>query len=305
MTRAQDILYFTYSDYYGTGKRPRKLSPFVWEALPNLKAEKEKKALTQQLYLTEVLSVYEENGEEEEKPPLKLSYITFSNLQMFDICPLHYKAKVIFNIPTPPAAVQSFEFLFIILCTDLQTNSKRRKPSLRKLLDLLAKEWISQGYDSKKYEEERFSQGKNLLDKFYKENCNPFIKPLRLEESFSFNLKNGVKVFGKIDRIDPKGKGIEIIDYKTGAENPKAKKAHELQLAMYALAATRIKDEVLNRDPKDITLTLYFLEGNTKKSMTFTKGDLDKLEDSLIEKLLRLNKVILNARKYFMQKLRI
>ena len=67
MTRAQDILYFTYSDYYGTGKRPRKLSPFVWEALPNLKAEKEKKALTQQLYLTEVLSVYEENGEEEEK----------------------------------------------------------------------------------------------------------------------------------------------------------------------------------------------------------------------------------------------
>ena len=124
-----------------------------------------------------------------------------------------------------------------------------------------------------------------MLDKFYKENCNPFIKPLRLEESFSFNLKNGVKVFGKIDRIDPKGKGIEIIDYKTGAENPKAKKAHELQLAMYALAATRIKDEVLNRDPKDITLTLYFLEGNTKKSMTFTKGDLDKLEDSLIEKI--------------------
>lgn len=287
MTRAQDILYFTYSDYYGTGKRPRKLSPFVWEALPNLKAEKEKKALTQQLYLTEVLSVYEENGEEEEKkPPLKLSYITFSNLQMFDICPLHYKAKVIFNIPTPPAAVQSFGIsVHNTLYRFYKQIQKGEKPSLRKLLDLLAKEWISQGYDSKKYEEERFSQGKNLLDKFYKENCNPFIKPLRLEESFSFNLKNGVKVFGKIDRIDPKGKGIEIIDYKTGAENPKAKKAHELQLAMYALAATRIKDEVLNRDPKDITLTLYFLEGNTKKSMTFTKGDLDKLEDSLIEKI--------------------
>jgi len=292
MTRAMDILYFTYSDYYGTGKRPRKLSPFVYEALPNLKIEKEKKALTQQLSLTEVLSVYEENGKvKEERPPLKLRYITYSNLQMFDICPMHYKAKVIFNIPTPPAAVQSFGIsVHNTLYRFYKQIWEGEKPSLKKLKDLYKKEWVSKGYDSKKYEEERFSQGKNLLDKFYKANCNPFVRPLRLEEPFSFILKNGVKVFGKIDRIDPKGKGIEIIDYKTGEENPKAQKAHELQLAMYALAATRIKDEVLNRDPKDITLTLYFLEGDTKKSMTFTKGDLDTLENRLIEKIEEIEK---------------
>ena len=37
-------------------------------------------------------------------------------------------------------------------------------------------------------------------------------KPLALELPFSFVLKNGVKVFGKIDRVDKKGTGIEIID---------------------------------------------------------------------------------------------
>jgi DNA helicase-2/ATP-dependent DNA helicase PcrA len=42
------------------------------------------------------------------KTPLKITYINYSNLQMFDICPLHYKAKVIFNIPTPKSPVQSF-----------------------------------------------------------------------------------------------------------------------------------------------------------------------------------------------------
>lgn len=287
MTRAMDILYFTYADFYGTGKRPRKSSPFIYEALPNLKEDKDKKEKAQQLSLTEVLSAYEESKEEkEEKPPFKLKYITFSNLQMFDICPLHYKAKVIFNIPTPPAAVQSFGIsVHNTLYKFYKQIQDGEKPTLKNLQDLLKKEWISTGYDSKKYEEERFSQGQNLLDKFYKENSNPFIKPLRLEEPFSFNLKNNVKVFGKIDRIDAKGKGIEIIDYKTGAENPKAKKAHELQLKMYALAATRIKDEVLNRDPKDITLTLYFLEGDTKKSMTFAKDKLDELENDLIEKI--------------------
>src|SRR3990167_518642 len=65
----------------------------------------------------------------------------------------------------------------------------------------------------------------------------------------------------------------------------RAKTSHELQLAMYALAATKVKDDILNRDPKDIKLTLHFLDGNIKKSMNFTKEDLKKLEDALIEKV--------------------
>src|SRR3989338_3871000 len=210
---------------------------------------------------------------------------------MFDICPMHYKAKVIFNIPTPPAAVQSFGIsVHNALYRFYKQIREGEKPSLKKLQDHLKKEWISQGYDSKKYEEERFAQGQNLLDKFYKANCNPPVKPLRLEEPFSFILKNGVKVFGKIDRIDPKGKGIEIIDYKTGEDNKKAKASHELQLKIYALAATRIKDDILNINPKDITLTLHFLDKNTKKSMHFEKKDLDRLEDELIEKITEIEK---------------
>jgi DNA helicase-2/ATP-dependent DNA helicase PcrA len=103
-------------------------------------------------------------------------------------------------------------------------------------------------------------------------------------------LKNGVKVFGKIDRIDKKGSGIEIIDYKTGADNPKADKAHKLQLAMYALAATRVRDDILNRRPEDITLTLHFLEGNTRKTMNFKQEDLDELEAELINKIAEIEK---------------
>ncbi|MEK7573150.1 MAG: ATP-dependent DNA helicase [Patescibacteria group bacterium] len=292
MTRAKELLYFTAADYYGAGKRTKKLSPFIYEALPELIEKEKAKKQIQQLSLTEVLSVYEsKDDEEEKKPALKLSYITYSNLQMFDICPLHYKARVIFNIPTPPAAVQSFGIsMHNTLYRFYKELSEGGKPSLDNLKKILKNEWISQGYDGKKHEEERFAQGIKILDEYYKTDCNPPVKPLRLEEPFNFVLRNGVKVFGKIDRIDKKDGGIEIIDYKTGEENPKAARSHELQLAMYALAATRIKDEILNRDPKDITLTLHFLEGNTKKSMTFTKADLDKLEDSLIEKIEEIEK---------------
>ena len=290
MTRAKELLYFTAADLYGTGKRGKKLSLFIYEAVPKLKEKTEQIESIQQLSLESVLAPYEEQIEDKEKKlPLKVTYITYSNLQMFDICPLHYKAKVIFNIPTPTAAVQSFGismhntlYRFYMLVQD------GTFPSRDDLQDILKKEWMSDGYENKKHEEERSSQGTRILDEFYKtEGKNPE-KPLALELPVSFILKNGVKVFGKIDRVDKKGRGIEIIDYKTGEDNPKAEKSHKLQLAMYALAATRVKDPILDRKAEDITVSIQFLEGNTKKTMNFTAVDLEKLEDELIEKIIEI-----------------
>jgi DNA helicase II / ATP-dependent DNA helicase PcrA len=286
MTRAKERLYLTAADYYGTGKRPRKLSQFIYEALPKLLEEKIEKN-TQQLSLPEILSVYQEREEKiEEKQPYKVSYITYSNLQSFDICPLHYKAKVILNIPTDPSFAQTYG---ISIHNTLQKFYKRvqegESSTLKDLQEIYKKEWRSDGYDSKENEKEHFKEGLHLLKEFYTTECNPPIKPLGLEMSFSFMLKNRVKVYGKIDRIDQRGKGIEIIDYKTGENNPKAEKTHEFQLKMYALAATRMRDNIFNQRPEDITLTLHFLKGNSKKTMSFKKEDLEILEDDLIRQI--------------------
>lgn len=288
MTRAREKLFFTAADFYGTGKRAKKISPFVFEALPEIEKNGEAKKSVKQLSLTEVLSSYEDKEEiVEPKNDFKVSYVTFSNLQMFDICPLHYKARVIFNIPTPPTAAQSYGITihktlqnFYKIVQD--TNKFPKEEILEKILN---EEWESDGYVNKKHEEERFNMAKNSLSEFYKSEIKNSVIPLRLEYPFNFTLKNGIKVFGKIDRIDPKGKGIEIIDYKTGEDNPKASEAHKLQLAIYALAANRIKDDILNKNADDITLTLHFLDGNTKKSMNFNAKELEKLEDDLLEKI--------------------
>jgi len=285
MTRAKELLYFTTADYYGAGKRLKKLSPFIYEALPEL--ELQEQSAKPKVSLSDSLSAYQEiNQKDEKKKPFKVTYVTYSNLQMFDICPLHYKAKVIFNIPTPKSAVQSFGIsLHSTLYEFYKQVQKGRVLTLIKFKKILEKEWISEGYESKAHEKEHYKQAVKILERFYKTECHPPVKPLGIELQFSFLLKNGVKVSGKIDRVDKKGSGIEIIDYKTGVDNPKAQKAHELQLAIYALAATRVKDSVLNRKAEDITLTLHFLEGNTKKSMNFAKEDLEKFEDELLEKI--------------------
>ncbi|PIT88904.1 MAG: hypothetical protein COU27_03440 [Candidatus Levybacteria bacterium CG10_big_fil_rev_8_21_14_0_10_36_7] len=292
MTRAKERLYFTAANYYGAGKRVKKLSPFIHEALPELIEEEKIKQLSHQMTLTEVLAPYQEQPAKEEKiTPVKVSYITFSNLQMFDICPLHYKAKVILKLPTPATSVQSFGIsIHNTLYQFYKQLQEKNKVSLSQLKQILSKEWKSEGYVNKKDEQDRYLRALSIIENFYKTSYNPRVKPLRLEEPFNFMLKNGVKVFGKIDRVDSKGKGIEIIDYKTGEDNPKAQKAHKLQLEMYALAATRVKDSILNKKPEDIVLSLLFLLENKKKTMTFKTEDLERLENDLIEKIEEIKK---------------
>ncbi len=292
MTRAKEALYFTAANYYGNGKRSKKLSPFIYEALPKLKIEENLLKNAKQLTLSDVLSNYEiEEEKDEEKPPFKISYITYSNLQMFDICPLHYKAKAILNIPTPISSVQSFGISLHNTLYDFYKNvTEEKSPTLLEFKEMLKKEWMSDGYENKSHEKERYEQATKILERFYEKECKPPIKPIGIELPFSFVLKNGVKVFGKIDRVDAKEKGIEIIDYKTGEDNPKADKAHKLQLEIYALAATKINDKIFNRKPEDISLSLYFLEDGTKKTMAFKKEDLIKVEEDLIEKIKEIEK---------------
>jgi DNA helicase II / ATP-dependent DNA helicase PcrA len=291
MTRAKEILYFTAAKMYGEGKRLKKLSPFIFEALPKLiiNEQKEKSML---ITLAKSLESYTTKIEKEEsKKKLKIKYVTYSNLQMFDICPLHYKAKAILGIPTPKSFVQSFGIsLHNTLYNFYKLIQIGEKPDLDKMLSIFKKEWINEGYNNKKHEKESLQRAIKTLKTFYKTECEPSEAkckvPLALELPFSFILKGGIKVSGKIDRIDPRPDGgIEIIDYKTGQDNPKAKEAHELQLAIYALAATKVKDKILNRKASEITLTLHFIEQGTKKSMTFTKEDLQKFEKELLEKI--------------------
>ena len=67
-------------------------------------------------------------------------------------------------------------------------------------------------------EEERFGrEALGLLDRFY-ESFDVLAEPMVREHWLTMRLPNGVRLVGKVDRIDATadGEGLEIIDYKTG-----------------------------------------------------------------------------------------
>ena len=292
MTRAKDILLFSAAGFYGEGKRERKISPFVYETLGQQETEekihkKRNENKDIQLSLLEwKTEKKEESKEERVKTGNSISYLSYSQIQTFDICPLHYKLKYILKIPTPQTSSQSFGTSIHAVLRDYYQNwINGNKIKFKDINKLFAVNWINDGYSSKIHEKNAREKAQAIVENYLKSYFNKNKLPLALEYPFNFRLQD-LKIGGRIDRIDKiDDKTIEIVDYKTGekvlSENDLA---NNMQLTFYALAATEVKDKVLDKKPEEILLSLYYLEKDIKLTTTRTREQLEDAKKQILKK---------------------
>lgn len=216
-----------------------------------------------------------------EKNKFKINYLSYSQIETFEVCPLHYKLRYILKIPTQPTAALSFG---ISMHDTLKDLYEARDSKLAN--KLLRKNWIKEGYVSREHADEFFVKGKIFLKEYLE--IYPFgnSKVISLEEPFTVLISNNLKIGGKIDRIDllakasDKSSKFEIWDYKTGANVPTQKEVDKnLQLTIYAMAAV----EKFKIKPDAIKLSLYYFETQTKISTTRTVGDLIKAKEEILK----------------------
>jgi len=286
MTRAKDRLYFTAANYYGDGKREKKFSPFIFEALGEKYNKTQPKAADQLSFL----------GYERETPSLnnkvkkpKISYLSYSQIETFKICPLHYKLRYILNIPTPQSASASFGTSIHLALRDFYRLDKTEQ-NKKKLLLFLKNSWVNDGYHSKSHEEKFFKKGLDYLSDYFDMHYDKKVNTILCEQPFTIpifatdKIVKPLRLGGRIDRVDElKNGGIEIIDYKTGANVPTQKEIdRELQMTFYALAAVDLKEQPFNKDPKDVKLTFYYFDNQKKLSTTRTAEDLKKAKEEIL-----------------------
>ena len=213
MTRARDLLFFTASRFYADGKRERKISPFVFEALPDLSKKIEIEQEVKQLSFTEAIKDYQEISKEPQPKAdgpwaqTAIERISYSQLQSFDICPLHFRARFLLNLPTPQTAPLSFgSSIHDAFYYFYEALRHGKKQTLSDFLNLLSARWISEGYQEKSYEKKMYALGEKIIKNYYKKIFDPKNLPISLELPFAFFLKrehkNPVKIVGKIDRIN-------------------------------------------------------------------------------------------------------
>ena len=284
MTRAKERLYLTAADYYGEGKREKKLSPFIFEALGENIAKSERVSDdTKQLSFLD----YEPKNklsDVETRQKIHVDYLSYSQIETFKICPLHYKLRYIYKLPTPATSSQSFGNTFHLTMKSFYEKVGRgEKVSVEMINDTLKENWINEGYMSKSHEKGSFEKAKKFLKYFLDNFYNSKIQPVALEQSFNVRI-GSLMVGGKIDRVDEVNGGLEIIDYKTGANPLTQKEAdNDLQLSIYALAATEIPYPPFNKKSDKVKLTLMYFDTPRTVSTVRTKEDLDEAKKLILD----------------------
>ncbi len=287
LTRAMDKVYLTASQFYGEGKRERKLSPFVIETLGEdaisklLQGKKDQK--TQ-------LSIFDYKKVEEKiaKKNINLNYFSFSQIYTFLNCPLQYKLKYILRIQEPASAAASFGSTIHKTLEQFYRQFRLDKAiGLSQLLEIYRRSWIPLGYTSSAHEARMKKEGEAMLKRYFAKLHNPKVEIIDLEKFFTIKINDpannpvGISILGKIDRVDKKNNNaIEIIDYKTGKKSDEIQAQKSMQLSIYLLAAT--DPRLYNKKPQEVTLTFYYLQPAEKVSITKTDEAISGIKNDIM-----------------------
>lgn len=296
MTRAKERLYLTAADYYGERKREKRLSPFIFEALGDKVVVAEQEEVGEQLSFLDYRAVGEEAKVEREE--LHIDYLSYSQINTFEKCPLHYKLQYILRIPTPPSAAMSLgtsvheamREIYARLLTRAVNSRSSFRPGKKLIEEVLRQNWVNAGYTSKKHENQAFEKAAGFLRVYLRREFDPKKLPAVVEKPFVVPLpfKKGerrLKIGGRLDRVDEIGKGvIEVVDYKTGERVPTQREVDgDLQLTMYTLAATLINEDPFMKKPEEVRLSLYYFEEQKKLTTARTKEQLAEAVEKIYQ----------------------
>lgn len=286
LTRAIDKVFLTASKFYYEGKREKKISLFVIEALGKdhfKKLKDEEKAKKLQLSIFDFKPIKDIT----KKKPTKIiknliNNISFSQLQVFQTCPLQYRYQHILKLPTEPTAVESFGVsLHKTLEVFYKYYLKNNQVGLSNLIDIYHQQWLPIGYSSSRHQTRMKKEGEIMLTNYFKKFHNSNIKIISLEKNFRFKINNRLFLSGKIDRVDEiDDNKIELIDYKSGKIPQEQEIKKSFQLAIYALAAS--DKNLFNKKLSQIVLSFIFLQNSQKVSFQINQEELNKVKEQII-----------------------
>jgi len=274
ITRAKRELYLTSARDYG-GKRPRKVSPFVLEALDKQRADEE--------YLRtsalEAINQFAPLDEDKEKQPGVIPQDQVINLSHFQIddyltCPLKYKFIHILRVPLLPHHTIIYGKAIHEAIKEYHLSKiNGREITVEKIIEVFHRTWSNEGFLSREHEQKRLQSGEKALRNFYEKQEKSDIEPTYVEKDFSF-MQDNDRIAGRWDRVDIRNEDVIIIDVKSSEvrrqKDADRRTKDSLQLSIYALAYQQIYQQT------PVSVELHFLETDLIGQAPVTEKMLNK-----------------------------
>lgn len=283
MTRAKKELYFA-SARDGGGKRARKISQFIMEALDLSKTD----VLP---YRASSLEVIERNAPpagreraEEAISPTEILTLSYRRIDDYLTCPLKYKYVHMIRVPIMQHHAAVYGSALHQAVQKYYRGRLAGQPMGEdELLAVFDGCWTNEGFLSREHEEQRREEGRRVLHRFYQMVQKEKHLPTYVEKKFRFLLEHN-RIIGRWDRIDIHNGEVCIVDFKSSnvreKKNADKRTKKSLQLALYALAYQKIFGKIPER------VELHFLESGLRGVATLTEQNLsqtiEKIEQAAV-----------------------
>jgi DNA helicase-2/ATP-dependent DNA helicase PcrA len=204
MTRARDELVLCHAQDYG-GKRTRRVSPFVLEALdlPAGTAPPTRTSSAVERLAAFEATVAERPAVAPAADPGAPLILSFYQVDDYLTCPLKYRYVHVMRVPIAPHhAIVYGAALHLAVSEFHRRHARGDVMSEEALLAAFEAAWSNEGFVSREHEEARLAAGRAALRRFRAEQLAPgAVVPAYVEREFAFTL-DGDRVRGRMDRID-------------------------------------------------------------------------------------------------------
>jgi DNA helicase-2/ATP-dependent DNA helicase PcrA len=177
--------------------------------------------------------------------------LSASDIQTYRSCPLRYKFARVLRIPTEQTIHQRFG---IVVHQVLERYHSEDHTTLAHMLELLDTGWRRSGFGEAGVEGELLDKARTALIRYHARLSDQRSEPVWFERQFNFRL-GPHHLRGRVDRVDRLAGGedaaggdagggsggdvqYELIDYKTSRPKTAQQLADDVQLSLYALAAS-------------------------------------------------------------------
>lgn len=287
VTRAKTNLYLSWAQDYG-GAKTKKPSLFLQETklVPSDKVSKATGKVIFSRVTPNKQAVYKELPTE----------FSFTDIMVFNMCPMDYKFRCYLKLPMPGTAALSFgkslHSVFQLYAENYRArlNAPQQTlfgneavvpelPDIKFLEQLYEEHWIDEWYPTKRDKEKFRDQGKVMLKLFYEDILDKKPKIRYIESAFHLPLEE-FKFHGKIDRADQLDGGIAILDYKTGSAPTKKSKDGIDQLRIYQWAMQDFFHEKVEK------MEYWYMKDNQRvKVPPATAEEIQSLKSELLENI--------------------